>query len=223
MLMLFFPLHYNYLYVAQLLLFSRFAQSSVPPQFFFYLFLGFCLPSSVPPPGLVQPTDISDRGYEKVIAHWWAHVSLSCCPLWDQAVHTGSLTPQAQSGFPAGGIHNVRHLHIPSNNQINLGPCAGLWLATVAYQSGSDFAQENNKSWRLHLLPWITAIAFPHSPYWERFTRKGRRAHSLWKSLHPKSKSSQLKLCLFTLPSQLIFGWAYGLRVEEVQHLGRLD
>lgn len=135
--------------------------------------------------------------FYQYIRLWKGHSSLvgpwQPLPLPSIHVHTalllswfpGSLVPWAQSGLSACGIHNVRHLHFPSNNQINLGPCAGLWLATVAYQSSLDFAQENNKSWRLHLLPWITSTPFPHCPHRERFTTKGRWAHSLWKALAP--------------------------------------
>lgn len=152
--------------------------------------------------------------------------------LWMQIVQTteqsnvpeASLKPRAQFGFPACTTHVVRHLHIPHNHQISTERRARPWLATVACQSCSDFAQENNRTWRLHLLPWITATAPLHSLHWEGFTGRGRRACPLWKKLAPYiSESGKFKLCFFTLSLQLIFERAYGLRFDKVQHLGRLD
>lgn len=138
----FFSLCYSYLYVDQLLLFAWFHH----PQ----LILRSCSISTfVPAPPLLSCSSkgctshqytISDRGYGKVIAHWWVRGSLSPAALHRSRLHipgcagapeqpcfpVGSLKPQAQSGLPACRIHNVRHLHIPSNHHINLGPCAGL-------------------------------------------------------------------------------------------------
>lgn len=152
--------------------------------------------------------------------------------LWMQIVQTteqlnvpgASLKPQAQFGFPACTIRIVRHLHIPRNHQISTERCARPRLATVALQSCLDFAQENNRTWRLHLLLWITATAPRHSPHREGFTGRERRACPVWINLAPyTSESDKFKLCLFTLSLQLIFERTYGLRFDKVQPLGRLD